>query len=86
MTENTTPQATREDSFNGFARELNSAWQGIRLAYNVHHLRVCRIEAPESGGDITVVFESKEWPNRKAATYRADGRWSQLSYWSEVQI
>ena len=48
--------------------------------------KIFRIESPEYGGDITVVFEHSSWKNKKAITYRADGTWSGMSYWTEDQI
>ena len=48
--------------------------------------RICQINSPTSGGDVEFVLQHDDWTSKKAITYRADGRWSQPSYWEVGQI
>lgn len=54
---------------------------------NGHSVRVFRIEAQAAKGDVIVVLEAPEfWRNRKSFAYRADGSFSELSFWTYGQI
>ena len=58
----------------------------VRL-HSIHpKARLYRLESPSRRGDVTIVVQCPEWENLQAMTYRADGTWSDLSYWGEEQI
>lgn len=56
------------------------------LAVNHPGRSIARIEAPERRGDVVVIFRATDSLPQQAMTYRADGTWSELSYWCEGQI
>lgn len=62
--------------------------EAITDFYNEHcdNRRIILISAPEPRGDVEIVLEAKRGVPRQAFTYRADGTFSELSYWTEGQI
>ena len=76
----------RTTNISKFGQILSEKIDELRITTGLKDLRVYRIESPEARKDITIVLESKFSKHRNALTYRADGTFSGLSYWTEGQI
>ena len=82
---NQTKTMKRTTNLIQFAKLLDEKIDAIREETN-SCARIYQINSPVAKGDVEIVIEDKSWDHRKAFTYRADGTFSNLSYWIEGQI